>query len=47
MLKSELESKRKTNEYKAYQVKELAATDTVKKKCNKKKSIENWRKQGI
>ena len=31
MLKSELESKRKTNEYKAYQIKELAATDTVKK----------------
>ena len=30
-LKSELESKRKTNEYRAYQIKELAATDTVKK----------------
>ena len=28
-LKSELESKRKTNEYRAYQIKELAATDTV------------------
>ena len=30
-LKSELESKRKTNEYRAYQIKELAATDAVKK----------------
>ena len=30
-LKSELESKRKTNEYRAYQIKELAATDTVQK----------------
>ena len=29
--KSELESTRKTNEYRAYQIKELAATDTVKK----------------
>ena len=28
-LKSELESKRKTNEYRAYQIKELAAADTV------------------
>ena len=30
-LKSELESKRTTNEYRAYQIKELAATGTVKK----------------
>ena len=30
-MKSELESKRKTNEHRAYQIKELAATDTVKK----------------
>ena len=28
-LKSELESKRTPNEYRAYQIKELAATDTV------------------
>ena len=30
-MKSELESKRKTNEYRAYQIKELAATHTVQK----------------
>ena len=41
MLKSELESKSKTNEYRAFQIKELAATDTVKKICYKKKSINN------
>ena len=29
MLKSELERKRKTYEYRAFQIKELAATDTV------------------
>ena len=29
-LKSKLEKKRQTNEYRAYQIKELAATDTVK-----------------
>ena len=37
-LKSKLEKKRKTHEYRAYQIKELAATDTVKKFCHKKKS---------
>ena len=30
-LKSKFEKKRKTNEYKAYQIKEQSATDTVKK----------------
>ena len=37
-LKSELESKRKTNEYRAYQIKELAATDTVKKFAKRRRA---------
>ena len=40
-LKSKLEKKRQTNEYRAYQIKELAATDTVRKFAIKKKSNNN------
>ena len=37
-LKSKLEKKRKTHEYRAYQIKELAATDTVKKFAIRKRA---------
>ena len=37
-LKSKLEKKRQTNEYRAYQIKELAATDTVRKFAIRKRA---------
>ena len=37
-LKSKLEKKRRTNEYRAYQIKELAATDTVRKFAIRKRA---------
>ena len=37
-LKSKLEKKRRTNEYRAYQTKELAATDTVRKYAVRKRA---------
>ena len=37
-LKSKLEKKRQTNEYRAYQIKELAATDTVRKLAIRKRA---------
>ena len=37
-LKSKLEKKRRTNEYRAYQIKELAATDTVRKFAVRKRA---------
>ena len=37
-LKSKLEKKRQTNEYRAYQMKELAATDTVRKFAIRKRA---------
>ena len=37
-LKNKLEKKRQTNEYRAYQIKELAATDTVRKFAIRKRA---------
>ena len=37
-MKSKLEKKRQTNEYRAYQIKELAATDTVRKFAIRKRA---------
>ena len=37
-MKSKLEKKRRTNEYRAYQIKELAATDTVRKFAVRKRA---------
>ena len=37
-LKSKIEKKRRTNEYRAYQMKELAATDTVRKFAARKRA---------
>ena len=37
-LKSKIEKKRRTNEYRAYQIKELAATDTFKKNAVRKRA---------